>query len=88
MYYVEDGTKKAGFYECKKCFDRFLAYETDKRTFCPNCSNHIDYEIGPDETLEDILMCAELIDVIEGEENVAKMDKLLSCAFDDDDSWI
>ena len=70
MYYVPDGTKECGYYECKKC------------------EAEIDYEIGPDESLEDVLDTAELIEKIEGEE-VEKMDALLSLAVTGGDyNWI
>ena len=52
MYYVPDGTKECGFYECKKCGNRFLSLQTMKRIPCPDCEAEIDYEIGPDESLE------------------------------------
>ena len=55
MYYVPDGTKECGFYECKKCGNRFLSLQTMKRIPCPDCEAEIDYEIGPDESLEDVL---------------------------------
>ena len=55
MYYVPDGTKECGFYECKKCGNRFLSLQTMKRIPCPDCEAEIDYEIGPDESLEDAL---------------------------------
>ena len=76
MYYVPDGTKECGFYECKKCGNRFLSLQTMKRIPCPDCEAEIDYEIGPDES-------------IEGVEEVEKMDALLSLAITGgDDSWI
>ena len=53
MYYVPDGTKECGYYECKKCGNRFLSMQTMKRIPCPDCEAEIDYEIGPDESLED-----------------------------------
>ena len=28
MYYVPDGTKECGYYECKKCGSRFLSLQT------------------------------------------------------------
>ena len=28
MYYVPDGTKTCGYYECKKCGNRFLSLQT------------------------------------------------------------
>ena len=61
MYYVPDGTKECGYYECKKCGNRFLSMQTMKRIPCPDCEAEIDYEIGPDESLEDVLDTAELI---------------------------
>ena len=61
MYYVPDGTKECGYYECKKCGNRFLSMQTMKRIPCPDCEAEIDYEIGPDESLEDVLDTAGLI---------------------------
>ena len=49
MYYVPDGTKECGYYECKKCGNRFLSMQTMKRIPCPDCEAEIDYEIGPDQ---------------------------------------
>ena len=54
MYYVPDGTKKCGYYECKKCGNRFLSLQTMEKIPCPDCEAEIDYEIGPDESMEDI----------------------------------
>ncbi|MDO4188470.1 MAG: hypothetical protein Q4D29_05710 [Lachnospiraceae bacterium] len=88
MYFLEDGTNKCGFYECKKCNYRFLSLHTSEKTPCPLCEQDLDYEIGPDESLEDLLETATLIDVIEGEEDVARMDALLSVAYVDDESWL
>ena len=61
MYYVPDGTKECGFYECKKCGNRFLSLQTMNRIPCPECEAEIDYEIGPDESMEDTLDTAELL---------------------------
>lgn len=88
MYFLEDGTTKCGFYECKKCDYRFLSKVTKAKAACPLCEQDIDYEIGPDESLEDLLETAELIDVFEGEEEVKRMDALLSVAYVDDESWL
>lgn len=89
MYYVPDGTKECGYYECKKCGNRFLSMQTMKKIPCPDCESEIDYEIGPDESLEDVLDTAELIEKIEGEEEVEKMDALLSLAVTGGDyNWI
>ena len=33
MYYVPDGTKECGYYECKKCGNRFLSLQT-MNTLC------------------------------------------------------
>ena len=63
--------------------------QTMKRIPCPDCEAEIDYEIGPDESLEDVLDTAELLQKIEGEEEVEKMDTLLSLALTGGDySWI
>lgn len=89
MYYVPDGTKKCGFYECKKCGNRFLSLQLMERIPCPDCEREIDWEIGPDETMEDVLDTAVLLQEITGEEEVATMDGLLSLAITGgDDSWI
>lgn len=54
-----------------------------------DCAAEIDYEIGPDETLADVTDTAVLLQKIEGEEEVAKMDALLSLAITGGDfNWI
>lgn len=88
MYFLDEGTEKCGFYECRKCNYRFLSLNTAKKAPCPICEQDIDYEIGPDESLEDLLETAELIDIIEGVGDVERMDALLSCAYVDDESWV
>ena len=89
MYYVPDGTKECGYYECRKCGNRFLSLQTMKHIPCPDCEQEIDNEIGPDESLEDVLDTAELLQKIEGEEEVEKMDALLSLAITGGDcNWI
>ena len=80
MYYVPDGTKECGYYECKKCGSRFLSLQTMNTIPCPDCGMDIDYEIGPDETLEAAEDTAVLVEKITGEEEVEKMDSLLSLA--------
>lgn len=88
MFYVPDGTTKCGFYECRICGNRFLSLDTAKKSDCPSCASSIDYEIGPDESLEDLLESADLIQVVEGED-VEKMDTLLSLAITGGDyNWI
>ena len=37
----------------------FLSMQTMKRIPCPDCEAEIDYEIGPDESLEDVLDTAD-----------------------------
>ena len=68
MYFVPDGTKECGYYECKKCGYRFLSLQTMKKIACPDCESEIDYEIGPDESMENVIDTAELLEKIEGEE--------------------
>lgn len=79
MYYVPDGTKKCGFYECTQCRDRFLSIRLDSWIPCPNCEAEADPEIGPDEEMTVGGETAKLLQVVEGDE-VEKMDKLLSLA--------
>ena len=55
MYYIPDGTKTCGYYECKKCGNRFLSLQTMEKIPCPDCEAEVDYEIGPGESLEDVL---------------------------------
>ena len=42
MYYVPDGTKQCGYYECRKCGNRFLSLEIKERVSCPECEAEID----------------------------------------------
>ena len=44
MYYVPDGTKTCGYYECKKCGNRFLSLQTMEKIPCPDCEAEV--EIG------------------------------------------
>ena len=89
IYYVPDGTKTCGYYECKKCGNRFLSLQTMEKIPCPDCEAEVDYEIGPGESLEDVLDTAVLLQKIEGEEEVEKMDALLSLAITGGDfDWI
>ncbi len=81
MYYVEDGTKACGFYECRKCGQRFLDVRHVKTMPCPYCSSEtMDMEIGPDDEIPEVREDAELLEWIEGEENVERYDTLLSLA--------
>lgn len=80
MYYVPDGTMMCGFYECKGCDSRFLDMKIVPRMICPYCGEAPDMEIGPDEKMPEVKEEAELLKVIEGEEEVEKMDGLLSLA--------
>lgn len=72
--------RRAVIMKCKKCGNRFLSMQTMSRIPCPDCAAEIDYEIGPDETMEDVVDTAVLVEKIEGEEEVARMDALLSLA--------
>ena len=88
MYFVPDGTKLCGFYECEDCGSRFLSIQIGPRIICPYCGEAPDMEVGPDEEMPEIQEAAVLKEVIEGE-NVEKMDTLLSLALTGGDySWI
>ena len=89
MYYVPDGTKVAGFYECSECASRFLSVKVGPSLVCPYCGKEPDMEIGLDEKMPEAVETAKLLEVISGEEEVERMDTLLSLAVTGGDySWI
>lgn len=89
MYFVPDNTERCGFYECKSCDNRFLDLRIAPSLVCPYCGEEPDLEIGPDEEMPKIVEDAKLIQMVEGVEEVEKMDTLLSLAFTGGDySWI
>lgn len=89
MFYVPDGTKLCGYYECKECDARFLSLQIAPKIVCPECGVVPDMEIGPDDDIPDMSETAVLIKVIEGEEEVEKMDALLCLAVTGGDyEWI
>lgn len=89
MYFVPDGTDRCGFYECKDCGSRFLSVQIGPTLICPYCGEEVDMEIGPDDEMPKAREAAVLLDVIMGEEDVAKMDSLLSLAVTGGDyEWI
>ena len=89
MYFVPDGTDRCGFYECKDCGSRFLSVQIGPTLICPYCGEEVDMEIGPDDEMPKAKEAAVLLDVIMGEEDVAKMDSLLSLAVTGGDyEWI
>ncbi|MCR5229548.1 MAG: FYDLN acid domain-containing protein [Solobacterium sp.] len=79
MYYVPDGTRICGFYECRKCSNRFLDLRTAAKIVCPYCGEEPDMEIGPDDAAAEPAEDAYLLKIIEGDD-VAKYDALLSLA--------
>ena len=89
MFYVPDGTYMCGFYECKNCQERFLDIKIVPRMVCPYCGEVPDMEIGPDEEMPQIVEDAVLLQMVEGEEEVEKMDMLLSLAITGGDyEWL
>ena len=88
MYFVPDGTKLCGFYECVKCNMRFLDVRVAPTLTCPYCGEEVDMEIGPDEEMPVVVETAKLLDVIRNDD-VEKMDTLLSLALTGGDyEWI
>ena len=88
MYYVPDGTERAGYYECECCKERFLDVRIAPTLVCPYCGEIPDMEIGPDDVMPEARENAKLIQMVEGEE-VEKDDTLLSLAITGGDySWI
>lgn len=89
MYYVPDGTELCGFYECNDCGERFLSQQIAPKLICPFCGEVPDMEIGPDDELPTANEAAVLLEVVEGVENVEKMDMLLSLAITGGDyEWL
>lgn len=89
MYYVPDGTKLCGYFECKACKERFLSLTTAPCMVCPSCGEEPDWEIGPDEEMPKVEEKAVLLQLIEGEEEVERMDMLLSLAITGGDyEWL
>lgn len=89
MYYVPDGTQMCGYYQCSDCDNRFLSLVIAPKIVCPYCGEEPDMEIGPDEEMVKPVENATLISVIEGEEEVEKMDALLSLAITGGDyNWL
>ncbi len=89
MYYVPDGTEMCGFYECKSCNTGFLDTKIVPRMICPYCGEMPNMEIGPDDEIPVAQEDAILLEVVEGAENVERMDTLLSLAITGGDyEWI
>lgn len=80
MYFVNDGIEICGFYECSDCGQRFLNERVVPYMICPYCGEEPDMEIGPDDEMPVATESAKLIKVIEGNEEIEKMDALLSLA--------
>lgn len=89
MYFVRDDIEVCGFYECQDCNQRFLNETIVPYMICPYCGEQPDMEIGPDDDMPMINESAKLIRVIEGKEEIEKMDSLLSLAITGGDyNWI
>ncbi len=89
MFFIPDGTELCGFYECEDCGERFLDLKIAPKFVCPYCGEEPDMEVGPDEEMPIIKESTKLIKVIEGVEEVEKMDALLSLAITGGDyDWI
>lgn len=80
MYFVNDEIEICGFYECSDCGQRFLNERVVPYMICPYCGEEPDMEIGPDDEMPVAIESAKLIKVIEGNEEIEKMDALLSLA--------
>lgn len=89
MYYVPDDTEMCGYYECKECGSRFLSLKIGPQLVCPYCGEEPNMEIGPDEEMPVAVETAKLIQMVEGRQEVEKMDTLLSLAITGGDyNWI
>lgn len=89
MYFVPDGTQLCGFYECKSCAMRYLDVRVMPRMVCNYCGEEADMEIGPDDDMPEVAEDAVLLEVVRGEEEIVKMDTLLSLAITGGDyDWL
>lgn len=89
MYFVRDDAEICGFYECADCCQRFLDEKVVPYMICPYSGEQPDMEIGPDDEMPTVKESAKLIKVIEGHEEIEKMDSLLSLALTGGDyNWI
>lgn len=89
MYFVRDDIEICGYYECSDCGQRFLHERVAPYMVCPYCGEQPDMEIGPDDEMPTIAESAKLIQVIEGNAEIEKMDSLLSLAITGGDyNWI
>lgn len=89
MFYVPDDTDLAGLYECEDCGERFLSLTVAPKIICPYCGEAPDMEVGPDDEMPVAREAAKLLEVIEGSENVERMDGLLSLAITGGDyEWL
>ena len=81
--------KGLGEYECEECGNRFLSLKIGPKLVCPYCGEEPDMEIGPDEEMPVAKETAKLLEMVEGTENVERMDALLSLAVTGGDyEWI
>lgn len=89
MYFVNDNIEICGFYECSCCNQRFLDEKVVPYMICPYCGEQPDMEIGPDDPMPQIQENAKLLQVVEGNQNIERMDSLLSLAITGGDyNWI
>ncbi len=89
MYFVRDDIDICGFYECSECGQRFLNERVVPYMVCSYCGEQPDMEIGPDDEMPVIAESAKLVKVIEGKDEIEKMDSLLSLAITGGDyNWI
>lgn len=88
MYFVPDGTKLCGYYECEDCGMRFLSVVVAPYIVCPYCGEEVDMELGPDEEMAQAPEAAKLLQVVRDDE-VEMMDRLLSLALTGGDyNWL
>ncbi len=89
MYFLPEGTKRCGLYECRLCSARSLSVNTAPSMFCTFCAGEVEREVGPDECVEQIPDSAKLIRIVEDEEEIQLLDGMLGLAvYDDDESWL
>jgi len=89
MYFLPDGTKRCGLYECEICKTRLLSVNIAPSMFCSFCDGETDIELGPDECPKQLSDSAKLLKIVEDEEEIVILDGMLGLSvYDDDDSWL
>ena len=89
MYYVPDGTEMCGFYECEECASRFLSLKIGPKLCARIVEKNRIWRSDRMKKCRWQKRRQNWLEVVEGAENVERMDALLSLAVTGGDyEWI